>query len=59
MSPARRFIASLRGGHPASWLSIGAVLALIGLGAYQWHLLRGRETTDDAFVEGTLSYLAP
>jgi membrane fusion protein, multidrug efflux system len=59
VSPARRFIASLRGGHPQSWLSIGAVIALIGFGAYQWHLLRGRETTEDAFVEGTLSYLAP
>jgi len=59
VSPAKRFIASLRGGHPASWLSIGAVLVLIALGLYQWHLLRGRETTDDAFVEGTLSYLAP
>src|SRR4029077_12529534 len=59
VSPARRFVASLRGGHPASWLSIAAVVALIGFGVYQWHLLRGRETTDDAFVEGTLSYLAP
>jgi membrane fusion protein, multidrug efflux system len=59
MSPARRFIASLRGGKPASWLSIGAVLLLIGLGVYQWHLSRGRETTEDAFVEGTLSQLAP
>ncbi|HKA16138.1 MAG TPA: HlyD family secretion protein [Myxococcota bacterium] len=59
MSPARRFVASLRGGNPASWLSIGAVVALIGFGLYQWHVLSGRETTDDAFVEGTLSYLAP
>ena len=59
MSPARRFVASLRGGEPASWLSIGAVLVLIGIGVHQWHLSRGRETTDDAFVEGTLSQLAP
>jgi membrane fusion protein (multidrug efflux system) len=59
VSPARRFLAALRGGHPASWLSIGVVVLLIGFGVYQWHLLRGRETTDDAFVEGTLSYLAP
>jgi membrane fusion protein, multidrug efflux system len=59
MSPARRYIAALRGGHLASWLSTGAVLALILFGLYQWHVLRGRETTDDAFVEGTLSYLAP
>jgi membrane fusion protein (multidrug efflux system) len=59
MSPAKRYIAALRGGHPASWLSVAAVVALIAFGVYQWHVLSGRETTDDAFVEGTLSYLAP
>jgi len=59
MSPARRYIAALRGGHPGSWLSVAAVVALIAFGFYQWHVLRGRETTDDAFVEGTLSFLAP
>jgi membrane fusion protein (multidrug efflux system) len=59
VSPARRYIAALRGGHRVSWLSLAAVLALIAFAAYQWHVLRGRETTDDAFVEGTLSYLAP
>ena len=59
MSPARRFVASLRGGKPASWLSIGAVLLLVAVGVHQWHLSRGRETTDDAFIEGTLSQLAP
>jgi membrane fusion protein (multidrug efflux system) len=59
VSPARRYIAALRGGHRVSWLSLGAVVALIAFGIYQWHVLRGRETTDDAFVEGTLSFLAP
>jgi membrane fusion protein (multidrug efflux system) len=59
VSPARRFVDSLRGGHWPSWLSVGAMVALLAFGAYQWHVLRGRETTDDAFVEGTLSYLAP
>ena len=59
MSRAKRFVASLRGGNLASWLSIGAVVLLFGLGAYQWYESRGRETTDDAFVEGTLSQLAP
>jgi membrane fusion protein (multidrug efflux system) len=59
MSPARRFVASLRGGKPASWLSIAAVLALLGFGVHQWYVSRGRETTEDAFVEGTLSQLAP
>ena len=59
MSPARRYIAALRGGHLGSWLSVAGVVALIAFGVYQWHVLRGRETTDDAFVEGTLSFLAP
>jgi membrane fusion protein, multidrug efflux system len=59
VSPARRFLASLRGGKPASWLSLGAVLVLVGFGVREWHLSRGRETTDDAFIEGTLSHLAP
>lgn len=59
MSPARRFVASLRGGKPASWVSIAAVLLLIAVGVNQWRVSRGRETTDDAFVEGTLSQLAP
>ena len=59
MSPARRFVASLRGGNFASWLSISAVVVLFGAGAYLWFDSRGRETTDDAFVEGTLSHLAP
>jgi membrane fusion protein (multidrug efflux system) len=59
MSPARRFVASLRGGQPASWVSIAAILALVVVGVHQWHVARGREVTDDAFVEGTLSQLAP
>jgi membrane fusion protein (multidrug efflux system) len=59
MSPVKRYIAALRGGHRASWLSVGGVIALIAFGIYQWHVLSGRETTDDAFVEGTLSFLAP
>jgi membrane fusion protein (multidrug efflux system) len=59
MSPARRYIAALRAGHLGSRLSAAAVVALIAFGIYQWHVLRGRETTDDAFVEGTLSFLAP
>ena len=57
MSPAKRYLTALRGGHLGSWLSAAAVIALIAFGFYQWHVLRGRETTDDAFVEGTLSYL--
>jgi membrane fusion protein, multidrug efflux system len=59
MSPVRRYVDSLRGGKVASWLSTGAVLLLVGVGLYQWQLSRGRETTEDAFVEGTLSQLAP
>jgi membrane fusion protein, multidrug efflux system len=59
MSPVKRYIAALRGGDRASWLSAGGVIALIAFGIYQWHVLSGRETTDDAFVEGTLSFLAP
>jgi membrane fusion protein (multidrug efflux system) len=59
MSPVKRYIAALRGGHLGSRLSAAGVLALIAFGIYQWHVLRGRETTDDAFIEGTLSYLAP
>ncbi|MBW2267283.1 MAG: HlyD family secretion protein [Deltaproteobacteria bacterium] len=59
MSPASRFLSALRGGRPGSWLSLVALLLLVGAGAYQWQRGRGFETTDDAFVEGTLSHLAP
>jgi membrane fusion protein, multidrug efflux system len=58
VSPARRFWNSLRGGHPASWLSIGAVVLLLAVMAFQWHRHLGRESTDDAFVEGTIGQLA-
>jgi membrane fusion protein (multidrug efflux system) len=59
VSPAKRYIAALRAGHLGSRLAAVGVIALIVFGIYQWHVLRGRETTDDAFVEGTLSFLAP
>jgi membrane fusion protein, multidrug efflux system len=57
VSPARRFWASLRGGHPGSWLSLAALGALLVAGALLWHAHLGRESTDDAFVEGTIGQL--
>ncbi|MEZ4333714.1 MAG: HlyD family secretion protein [Myxococcota bacterium] len=39
---------------------VGAVLAtLVAVGVGYWLLHRGFESTDDAFVEGTIVYLAP
>ena len=35
-----------------------AILALVGLGLQRWIATRGLESTDDAFVEGTFTYLA-
>src|SRR5262245_64594050 len=41
-------------------LALGAVaLALAGVVAYWFLEIRGRETTDDAFVEGHLVFLSP
>lgn len=46
-------------------LAIGRTLGLLAIvlmllfGGYRWLATRGLESTDDAFIEGTLSYLAP
>ncbi len=52
--PRRRAGASLA--RPLAGL---VVAALVAGGGYLWIVGRGFESTDDAFVEGTLAYLAP
>jgi hypothetical protein len=58
MSPARRFLHSLRGGRPGSWLSLLVLGLAIAVGSFELHRRSGYERTDDAFVEGTFSRLA-
>jgi membrane fusion protein (multidrug efflux system) len=40
-------------------LAIGAAVVALGVVAYWFFEIRGRETTDDAFVEGHLVFLSP
>jgi membrane fusion protein (multidrug efflux system) len=58
MSAASGFLARVRGARPASLAGALVALALAGFGLVHLAHLRGRVSTDDAFVEGTLSFLA-
>jgi membrane fusion protein (multidrug efflux system) len=58
MSGAESASGSGRGAAIGRVASLFALVVLLSFGAYRWIATRGLETTDDAFVEGTLSYLA-
>ncbi len=47
-----------RGAAIGRAFSLLALVVLVAFGVHRWIATRGLETTDDAFVEGTLSYLA-
>ena len=47
-----------RGSALGRVLGLMAIALMLAAGGYQWLASRGFETTEDAFVEGTLSYLA-
>jgi len=44
--------------RPLHWGLLGLMLLAIALGAYAWRRAQSYESTDDAFVEGTLSPIA-
>lgn len=58
MSDEEGATGSGRGAAIGRVLSLLALVVLLAFGVHRWIASRGFETTDDAFVEGTLSYLA-
>ena len=58
MSAASGFLARVRGLRPASLAGVLVALAVAGYGLAHLVQLRSRVSTDDAFVEGTMSFLA-
>jgi membrane fusion protein (multidrug efflux system) len=58
MAAAEGFLARVRGARPATLAGALVALAIAGYGLVHLVQLRSRVSTDDAFVEGTMSFLA-